>query len=129
MELLEKHLGIGFLQESIQDYKDLFLSPISKVTQVQSGSPAKATAERESKPSASKKEVKQVIMFKAETMEKVETQDFRKYTNQLLAPYFLQIQTIFSQQNMENIQFRNCLAKFDQDSCALDQACIYEYQI
>ena len=61
-----------------------------------------------------------MIVFRAETMEKVETNDFKKYTNQILAPYFQQIQSIFSQRNTENIQFRNCLAKFDRDACTLD---------
>lgn len=124
MELLESQIGIAFLQEAISDYKDLFLSPLKKLPEPQLALSVKLSGE-----SRDKAPVKQVIVFRAETMEKVETNDFKKYTNQILAPYFQQIQSIFSQRNTENIQFRNCLAKFDRDACALDQTCIYEYQI
>ena len=100
----------------------MFLSPLKKVPDAQSIFAAKLSSE-----SREKAQVKQVIVFKAESMEKVETNDFRKYTSTLLAPYFQQIKTIFSQGNTENIQFRNCLAKFDRDACSLDQTCVYEY--
>ena len=67
------------------------------------------------------------MTFRAETQEKVETSDFKKFTHQVTAAYFDQIQAIFSKGDTDSLHFRNCLTKFDQDACALDLVCIYKY--
>ena len=119
MDLLESHVGIKSIKEAIQDYKDLFLAPIK--------SRANDSGMQHDRSSQLHKQ-ETVMIFRAETQEKVETADFKKFTNQITAAYFDQIQAIFSKGDTDSLHFRNCLAKFDQDACALDLVCVYKYK-
>ena len=104
MDLLESHVGISRIKEAIQAYKDLFLTPIKSRT-------------GDSNPQhdrSSQIQMQETVMyFRAETQEKVETSDFKKFTNQVTTSYFDQIQAIFSKGDTDSLQFRNCLTKFD----------------
>ena len=43
------------------------------------------------------------MYFRAETQEKVETSDFKKFTNQVTTSYFDQIQAIFSKEDTDSL--------------------------
>ena len=82
------------MKEAIQDYKELFLTPIRARGMAPGGGAAAAEAQRVHIRTSNIKANKEAIVLKSEQEEKQETKDLAKFAAQLTAPYLSKVEKI-----------------------------------
>lgn len=116
---LEDQASADFLKEAIQDYKELFLSPIRTSSDAHVKAPV---------PRSSNIRNKDVIVLKSEQEEKQETKDLAKFATQLTASYFSKIEKLLLNIDSSS-DLREALSQFDKSACSLEELCNFQYRI
>lgn len=131
MKTLESRLSIDYLKTAVNDYKELFLSPLKSTG---SGSDKRPSALAQAQGSVvhysrySNLKTKEVIALKSENEEKGEVRDLAKFATQLTQGFFSEAERILLELE-GNEELKEALFMLDQMACSLQALCSFEYRI
>jgi len=124
IERLEAQVSTEFLREAVQDYKDLFLTPLW----AQPNSATGAVSARPHTRLSNSKSTRDAIVLKSEQEERQETKDFAKYATSVVTPYLNALEQVLLRLGA-SAELRQALSHLDQTACQLETLCCYEYRI